>query len=208
VIVHLLFLGAFNIVFFVLKGTDNLPSVWISYGAIHLAYVLVWGLPFTGLKRADIFGISSTVILHIYFWIEFVVGIVFISVEPQSWEVAFVVQLIVLCIFVAAALLGRIGGHYAQEGEPMRDELARNTKQTDYVKLAQTKLDILRRGTLDMGLKNHVTEVTDFFTEKSLGPEKNTLKLMNYTTQFVTAVGSKDQKAVEAAKKALLDYVL
>ena len=70
---RLLFLGVFNIIFFVLKGTDNLPSVWISYGAILLAYyALVWGRPFLEIKTANVFEISSAIILYIYFWLEIV----------------------------------------------------------------------------------------------------------------------------------------
>lgn len=204
---HILFLVVFNTVFFLLKGTDNLPSVWISYVAIHLAYIIAWMLPFLRMHSPSIFGLSRIMILHAYFWIALLVGIIFIIFEPQNWKVAFIPQLLIFFIFAIPTLLSMIGGEYAKEGKPMLDELANQAKQTDYVKMAKTKLEILLRTATDMELKMQIDDVANMLSNLTASPEKNTQRLLDYTTKFASAVGSKNLESIQNAKTELMNYM-
>ena len=42
----LIFIIIFNAMFFILGGTDHSVSVWISYGFIHFAYLMLIVTPF------------------------------------------------------------------------------------------------------------------------------------------------------------------
>jgi len=204
--IHIIFLVTFNIVFFLLKGTDNPASVWISYGAIHLAYIMVWCIRFFRLREASLFGISSVIIMQGYCWLQFIVGILFIVAAPEDWKFAFIVQLIMFSICMIMFLLATIAGKHARDGKPMLDELMADAMKTDYVKLTKTSLDILQRSTLDMELKNQVTDVIDIFNT-DLPSEKNTKKLQDLATAFSSAIGGKNQEAIEKAKTDFVSYI-
>ena len=115
-----LFLVLFNVMFFLLGGhTGANASGWISYGAIHLSYLLMVFSPLIvrGLKSDKIFGIPLTAVSMVYFCIEFIVGLVFILFNPEGWKAAFLIQLILFVIYAALALIVLIAGAAAEEGE-------------------------------------------------------------------------------------------
>ena len=209
-LLHILFLGVFNTIFFLVKGTDNLPSVWISYGAIHLAYFLAWILPLWRSKTANMFGFGAILTVHAYFWLQLVVGIIFIAVEPESWKLAFIVQLLVFFIYAVPTLIFLISGGYAAEGKPILDALDAQVSvdsTKDYAKIAKTKLNMAVKQTVDMELKTPVAEMADLFAANPIAPHKNTQTLENLVNQFVAAVGSKNPQAIQAKKDALLSYL-
>ena len=76
----LLFLVVFNVLFFLVVGTENPTSVWVSYGFIHFSYLTVLFLPVISSKGEASYYLSSTLYVQsiAYFLLELVVGIVFI----------------------------------------------------------------------------------------------------------------------------------
>jgi len=206
IIIHLIFLATFNTIFFILKGTDNPASVWISYGAIHLAYILVWFIRFFRLKEASLFGISSVMIMHGYLYLQIFVGLLFIAFSPEGWKFAFILQLMILAVSMSLFLISTIAGKHASDGKPMLDELTKAAMTTDYIKLAKTNLDILQRGTLDMDIKKYVVDVLDVFNS-GVSQEKNTQKLQDLSFVFSSAVGRNDIIAIESAKADLIAYI-
>lgn len=115
-----LFLVLFNVMFFLLGGHEGAnASCWISYGAIHLSYLLMVFSPLIvrGLKSDRIFGVPLTVVSTGYFCLEFVIGLIFILFNPEGWKTAFLIQLILFVIYAALALIVLIAGAAAEESE-------------------------------------------------------------------------------------------
>ena len=52
-ILYLIFLIVFNLIFYMVGGTDHPASVWISYFFIHFAYVMLVCTPFLTKKGRD-----------------------------------------------------------------------------------------------------------------------------------------------------------
>lgn len=206
IIIHLIFLATFNTIFFLLKGTDNPASVWISYGAIHLAYLLVWFIRFFRLKEANMFGIGATMVMYGYFLLQVIVGIFFIILSLEGWKLAFIVQLLILATAMILFLLGTIAGKHASDGKQALDELTASAMKTDHLKLIKANLDILQRGTLDMDIKKHISDVLEVINT-GIPQEKNTQKLQDYSFAFSSAIGSKDMSSIETAKSELLSYI-
>src|SRR5699024_4531039 len=94
ILLDLIFLAVFNTVFFVAGGTDHTASVWISYGFIHFAYLMVLVTPFLIRKSssAAVFGFSLYSISSTYFLLEFVVGLIFIFMKSESYKASLIVQ--------------------------------------------------------------------------------------------------------------------
>lgn len=115
-----LFLVLFNVMFFLLGAHENAnASRWISYGAIHLSYLLMIFSPMIvrGLKSDKIFGFPLATVSIAYFCLEFVIGLIFILFNPEGWKAAFLIQLILFVAYAACALIVLIMGAKAEEDE-------------------------------------------------------------------------------------------
>ncbi len=76
-LLDLVFLIAFNLIFFIVSGLTHTISVWISYTFIHISYVMLLLTPlFThNNKTKFILGMSISAISYIYFMIDFYTNI-------------------------------------------------------------------------------------------------------------------------------------
>lgn len=157
IVLDLIFLVIFNVIFFVAGGTEHNTSVWISYGFIHFAYLMLLLTPLLIRKgrSSAVFGFSLYSISGVYFLIEFVTGIVFIIVSPENIKVAFLIQLIF------AGLYGIILLSYLIANEHTADAEEKRQNQVAYVKDASVKLKVLLGQISDKDVKKKVEGVFD-----------------------------------------------
>ncbi|MBO4907441.1 MAG: hypothetical protein J5486_10520 [Bacteroidaceae bacterium] len=105
ILLSLLFLVAFNGLFFWLVDTANAPaSVWISYACIHLAYLTILALPYIGPSGGtDGWFLNATLytIVVPYFIFQLVVGVAFIIWKPESYTIPLLVQVLMWVGFLA-----------------------------------------------------------------------------------------------------------
>lgn len=138
-ILNLIFLIIFNILFFVLSnnnGVDHNMSVWISYGFIHFAYLMLLVTPklIRKGKSAMVFGFSLYSISVTYFLLEFVTGIIFILISPESYKLTFSVQLCIAGLYGILLVTHLLTNEYTADAEEKRQS------QIAYVKIASAKL--------------------------------------------------------------------
>lgn len=110
----LLFLAIFNVLFFLIAGTENLTSVWISYGFIHFSYLTILCLPIISSKGEASYYLSSSLYVQsiTYFLLELITGIVFIILRLESYIWPVVIQTILWFIF-AIVFLGNVWANHA-----------------------------------------------------------------------------------------------
>lgn len=139
ILLDLIFLAVFNTVFFVAGGTDHTISVWLSYGFIHFAYLMVLVTPVLIRKSssAAVFGLSLYSISSTYFLIEFVVGLIFIFMKSESYKAALIVQVIIAGIYAVLLLSHLIANEYTA------DSVERREKEVDYIKTASSRVKAL-----------------------------------------------------------------
>lgn len=103
----LVFLIVFNVLFFLLCGTDNKTSVWISYGFIHVAYLTILVIPLIRSKGKDSFYLNATLFNQAitYFLLELVIGVACIVWSPDSILWPLLVQSILWLVY-AVILIG------------------------------------------------------------------------------------------------------
>lgn len=96
VLLILVFLIVFNTIFFLIGILPHPISVWLSYGFIHLAYMMVILTPLLTRKssQTSIFGVSVFTVSMIYFGIEFVTGLVFILLRLSVITIPLIVQVV------------------------------------------------------------------------------------------------------------------
>ena len=156
-ILNLIFLIIFNVLFFALGGTGHHASVWISYGFIHFAYLMLLLTPklIRGGKSSAVFGFSLYSISAFYFLVEFVTGVTFIFVAPESINAALWVQ---LCM---AGLYGIMLVSHMLANESTAKSVETRQPQIAYVKNASAKLRTLLESIDDKETKKKVERAHD-----------------------------------------------
>lgn len=129
ILLDLVFLAVFNTVFFVIGGTKHPASVWISYGFIHFAYLMTLATPFLIKKGGGaVVGVSIYSISTIYFFAEFVVGLIFILFGSESYKAALVVQVIIAGIYAITLISNMIANEYTTDRAREHEDRTVNIK--------------------------------------------------------------------------------
>lgn len=136
VLLQLVFLIVFNIVFFVTSGTIHPASVWVSYGFIHFAYIMLMITPLLvrNTTNTAVFAYPLNAISTAYFILAFLVGVGFIIAHPESYIAALVTQIILLGIYAVLLLSHMIAN------EETADSIERHEMDLEYVKDASSHL--------------------------------------------------------------------
>lgn len=157
ILLEAVFLVVFNIVFFVAAGTEHPASVWISYGFIHFAYLMVLVTPMLIRKSssAAIFGFSLYSISSTYFFVEFIVGLVFIFMKSESYKVALIVQIILAGIYAILLLSNMIAN------EKTADSIEKHEDEVAYIKNAASRVKYLVGRANDKKANKEIERVYD-----------------------------------------------
>jgi len=146
-------LVVFNTSFFVLGGTEHKASVWISYGFIHFAYVMVLLMPklVPSSKSKALFEASSYSISLAYFFVELVVGSLFIVIAPEGYTTAFLVQFCLAGVYGAVLTIYMLANEWTAKAE----------KANAFIKDASVKLKGLLAGINDPEARKKVERAYD-----------------------------------------------
>ena len=157
IILDLIFLIIFNAAFFIVGGTDHKLSVWISYGFIHFAYIMLLLTPFLIRKgkSSAVFGFSVYNISSYYFLLELFAGVAFILISPESWKTALLVQLCVAGIYGIILVANLIANEHTADAEE------KHQHQIDYVKQASADLKGMMDSVSDKDAKKKVEKIYD-----------------------------------------------
>lgn len=139
ILLGFVFLVAFNCVFFIVGGTDRAASVWISYGFVHFAYLMVLVTPFLvrTSSSAAVFGFTLYSISSAYFLLEFAVGLVLAFMKIESCKSALVVQIIIAGIYAMLLLSHLIANEHTA------DSVERHEEEVAYIKTASSRVKAL-----------------------------------------------------------------
>lgn len=101
-IMDLVFLAAFNIIFFIAGGTEHTQSVWIAYAFIHFSYVMLLITPFLTRRSSSayIFGASISTVSYVNFMITFIIDLILIFVKSDSYLPAVIINVIITAIYI------------------------------------------------------------------------------------------------------------
>jgi signal transduction histidine kinase len=193
IILDLVFLLLFNTFFFVLGGTEHNVSVWVSYGFIHFAYLMLLLTPrlIRKGKSSSIFGFSLYSISAVYFLVEFATGIIFILIYPESQKAALLVQLCIAGLYIIILISNMIANEHTADAEEKRQY------QIAYVKDASIKLKSLLESISDKETKKKVEKVYDAIYSS---PAKSNVNLMQIENSILQSINELED-AVSAGNK-------
>lgn len=192
----LVFLIVFNTVFFVAGGTDHNASVWISYGFIHLSYILLIITPFLIRKSssAAVFGFSLYSISSTYFLVEFIVGVIFCLINMESYKPALIVQ-VIIAGFYAIMLISHLIAN-----ESTADSIERHEMELRYVKDCSARILPLVDMVSDKKTRKKVEAVYDMIhgsqVKSSYNVRQIELDVIDQIEVLESAVDSADNEKI------------
>ena len=157
ILLDLVFLAVFNIVFFVIGGTEQPASVWISYGFIHFSYLMILATPFLIRKSssAAVFGFSLYSVSAVYFFVELIVGLVFIFIASESYKTSLIVQVIIAGIYALLLISNLI------TNEHTADSIERHEDEVTYIKDAASRIKLLMGKASDKNANKEIEKAYD-----------------------------------------------
>jgi len=206
-ILNLIFLIVFNVLFFVLGGTKHNVSVWMSFGFIHFAYFMLLLTPklIRKGKNPVVFGYSLYSISATYFLVEFIIGIIFILISPESYKAALSVQ------FCIAGLYGVILISYMIANEHTANAEEKRQPQIAYVKDASVKLKGLLERIRDKETKKSIERAYDAIYSSPVKSHPNLTQIESHILQSVneleSAITTGNQEKVISIANSLLSSI-
>lgn len=196
IILDLIFLVVFNTVFFVMTGFQHPASVWISYGFIHLAYLMVIVTPFLIRKSssAAIFGFSLYTISSTYFLVEFAVGLVFVILKSDSFKAALVVQIVIAGIYGVLLISHLIAN------ESTADSVEQHEDEVAYIKTAASRVKALVGKVKDKKANKEIEKAYDLLHSS---PTKSTSTVRHLESSVMNQISDLED-AVQSGKTDLI----
>lgn len=157
ILLDLVFLIVFNIVFFVMGGAQHTASVWISYGFIHFAYIMLVITPFLIRKSssAAVFGFSLYSISSAYFFAAFIVGVIFIAAHPENYKWSLIVQVVIAGFYAIMLISNMIANEHTA------DSIERHEMELQYVKESSAMLKGIMEMASNKALKKKIEKAYD-----------------------------------------------
>ena len=207
IILDLIFLIIFNAMFFILGGTEHRVSVWISYGFVHFAYMMLLLTPAVTRKgkSAAVFGFSIYSISSFYFLLELGVGVVFILVAPESYKAALLVQLCIAGIYGIALIANMIANEHTADAEEKRQY------QIDYVKQASADLKSILENVSDKEINKSIEKVYDAIYSSPVKSHPNLAQtesqILVSINELKCVISDGDKDAIVALGQIMSSYI-
>lgn len=197
IILDLIFLLIFNAVFFVVGGIDHKASIWISYGFIHFAYLMLLVTPalIRSGKSAAVFGFSIYSVSSAYFLLELVIGVVFILIYPDNYKATLLVQLVVAGLYGIALISNMIANEHTADADEKRQY------QVEFVKKASAELKSLLDSVSDKDAKKKIERVYDALYSS---PVKSHPNLAQMESQILMTISDLSGAVSSGAKDRII----
>lgn len=203
-LVDLVFLIVFNIVFFVMGGAQHPASVWISYGFIHFAYIMLVITPFLIRKSssAAVFGFSLYSISSAYFFVAFIVGVIFIAAHPESYKWSLIVQVVIAGFYAIMLISNMIANEHTA------DSIERHEMELQYVKESSAMLKGIMEMASDKALKKKIEKAYDLLNSSQV---KSSGAVRDYEVTVMDLIEVLEQNVARndvAAANTTLDKIM
>ena len=167
IVIGLIFLIVFNVLFFLLGGTERSDTEWVCYGFIHAAYLclLVTPLFCNAGKGETVLSASMYLRALFYFFTELVIGIGFIWYDsynpiPIVWPA--IIQGILLAVFLILQLMSVLAN------DATKASLAKQRQERVYIRSLAENLKEAMRQVNDPALRKQIANCYESLRNSSL----------------------------------------
>ncbi len=194
------FVILFNVIFFMALGFTHPKSVWISYGFIHFAYVMMFAVRLFKRNPGAIYEMPLNYVSVVYFIVEFIVGMIFIYLRSDGFKLALSSQLILAGIYIVVLFSIVIAN------ENTADSLEKQQKEVFFIKSESSRVKLLMGRLNDKNADRAVERVYDMLhaSPTASSPEVYDLEalIQKQISMLQQAVVSDDsQKAIALSRE-------
>ena len=185
-ILDLVFLVAFNIIFFIVGGTDRVASVWIAYAFVHVSYLMLLVTPLLTRKSssAHIFGASIATVSFVYFIVSLIANSIIIYLNSDSS----VISISVNVAFTAAYIIMLMVVLHANERTA--EAIEKHEQELIFVKTASAKLQMVLEMTNNKETEKKVQAAYDVIHASPVASSPSVSELEN---EILVLIGVLDQ---------------
>lgn len=117
IIICLIFLIVFNLLYFLIGGTEQTTVNWLSYGFINGAYLWLLATPVFSSRLSGMTVLSGTLYLtaSFYFYIELITGLVIMWIQPESFAWPLAIQSTIMGIFIIVQCMNVVSNSNTEE---------------------------------------------------------------------------------------------
>lgn len=204
IFLDLVFLVVFNMVFFIAGGIYHPASVWISYGFIHFAYMMLLATSFFIRKSSNavIFRFSLYAISSMYFFVAFIVGIVFVIMHPESYKASLIIQVVIAggdaIIFLSNMLAN----------ENTAESIERHEVELQYVKRSSAMLKGIMDMTDNKTLKKNIEKAYDLLHSSQVKSDNSVYDYEVMVMDLIETLENNVSKNDDEAANAVLEKII
>ena len=200
----LVFLVVFNMVFFIAGGIYHPASVWISYGFIHFAYMMLLATSFFIRKSSNavIFRFSLYAISSMYFFVAFIVGIVFVIMHPESYKASLIIQVVIAggdAIILLSNMLAN---------ENTAESIERHEVELQYVKRSSAMLKGIMDMTDNKTLKKNIEKAYDLLHSSQVKSDNSVYDYEVMVMDLIETLENNVSKNDDEAANAVLEKII
>ena len=185
-VLTLVFPLVFNAVFFLAGGMEHKTSVWISYGFIHFAYLMLLLTPL--LIRSDkssaVFGFVLYTTTAAYFLLELVAGTLFILIPIFGPKTVLVIQLVIAGIYGIMLVAHMIANEKTADAQQARQV------QIDYIKDAAMRLKLILDRIQDKEARRRVERAYDALASSPVKSHPDLERMEKGILSTIEAIGN------------------
>lgn len=155
IISGILFPIAFVSLFFVIGGTEHGTTCWIGFASIILSYVVLIAVPLfiPNSQSSYLFGTTSGTVTGIFFFVQFVIGLIFLICDFDKWKIALIIEIILFVIMIYFML------QLFQTDEVTAKKEIKHSQEVYSVKNLSLKAKMIFDNTTDIEIKKYVKSV-------------------------------------------------
>ena len=205
-LIAVILLTAFNAAFFLVTN-ERTSATWISYGDIHIAFLMLFlSLSLVGKeKNKAILNLSLNAVSVIYFIIELLIGVIVISLSPQTPTAAILVQSILFAIYLVIFLSVLLANQHTMEAE------AQHASDIQFIKTSAARIKILVNQVDEFSQRRLIEQAYDAVrsspskSDYSVATIESDISVQINTLE--AAIGCHDSKAVISAANAITSAI-
>ncbi len=165
VIIGLIFLITFNLLFFLLGGTERTDIEWISYGSIHFAYLCLLLTPLFCKKKKGRAVLNESLYLRalIYFVMALIAGLAFIGFKPESVVWPSIVQGVFAATFLIMQLMSIVANDETDKS------LERQSKERVYIQDLASNMRSAMQKEQNPEIRKKLRDVYEMLNNASVG---------------------------------------
>lgn len=196
-----IFVIVFNLFFFLLGGVQHCASVWFSYVMIHLSYGVVLATPYLiakGSSSTD-YGRPVYVGTVAYFFVEFLIGLIFILAKPQTMTAPILVQVSILAVFAVYVLANLIANEHTAEN------VERHEKESEYVKQCCLKLKLLSSKSSNSQVSKKIDKAFDLI---NASPLKSNNSVVDVEKSVIDKISELETATLDETALPLIEKII